>query len=360
MPARLATSNRVLGSPIRNLVSILIFMGVVVVAATLAYMAAGWSFTDASYMVALPIYTVGYGEVRPIDTPYLHSVTMGTMVLGCTGMILLTSALVQLFTVMQLREILGTRSMEDRIDKLADHVIVCGYGRLGVMLARDLAAARIPLLIVERSADRLAQAEADGHLGLAGDATDEEALIHAGVTRARTLATVLPDDAANVFITLSARKLNPALKIIARGEAPSTENKLRHAGADEVVLPAHIGAERIARLVLYPESAAIADDAQAARLATDLAAIGLDLERLTVADRSGAAGLTVGEVERRAQGAFFLVGIARGERDQMVRPASDERLAAGDRVMVVTRGGAAAALSIFTTRGEVRAGRTTF
>src|ERR1700712_2505795 len=116
----------VLGSPIRNLVSILVFMGVVITLATIAYMAAGWSFADASYMVALTVYTVGYGEVRPIDTPYLHAVTMGTMVLGCTGMILLTGALVQLFTVLQLRELLSPTRMQAKIAKLTDHVLICG------------------------------------------------------------------------------------------------------------------------------------------------------------------------------------------------------------------------------------------
>ena len=139
MSTALATTERVLGSPIRNLVSILIFMGLVVVAAIGAYMAAGWSFADASYMVVLTVYTVGYGEVRHIDTPYLHAVTMGLMVLGCTGMILLTSALVQLFTVMQLRHLLGGNRMTDRIEKLSGHVVICGYGRIGLMLAHDLA-----------------------------------------------------------------------------------------------------------------------------------------------------------------------------------------------------------------------------
>src|SRR5476651_2614817 len=96
-----------LGSPTRNLVSILLFMAVVCVLATLAYMQAGWTLTDASYMVVLTVYSVGYGEVRPIDTAYLHAVTMGTMVLGCTGMILLTGALVQVFTALQLRALFG-------------------------------------------------------------------------------------------------------------------------------------------------------------------------------------------------------------------------------------------------------------
>jgi voltage-gated potassium channel len=360
MPTPYATTERVLGSPIRNLVSILVFMAVVVVVATLAYMGAGWSFADASYMVVLTVYTVGYGEVRPIDTAYLHAVTMATMVLGCTGMILLTSALVQLFTVMQLRQILGNKGMADRIEKLSGHVIVCGYGRIGVMLARELAAAGTPLIVLERDADRVAEAEAAGHLTLAGDATEEELLVRAGVGRARTLATVLPDDAANVFITLSARSLCPEIEIIARGEVPTTESKLRQAGANQVVLPTHIGAERIARMVLYPESQAIEENEELGRMAQDLALIGLALERLAVRERSTMDGLTIAQGEKRGGGAFFVVGIARGQQEAMVRPAPDEVMKGGDMVMVVARPGANAALSLFKIREAVRTGRNTF
>jgi voltage-gated potassium channel len=360
MPSALAKTENILGSPVRNLVSILIFMAAVIVIAILAYMAAGWSLEDASYMVMLTIYTVGYGEVRHIDTPYLHAVTMGLMVLGCTGMILLTSALVQLFTVMQLRQILGAKGMHDRIDKLSGHVIVCGYGRIGVMLAHELKQARMPLVVLERSPERLAEAQNAGHLVLSADATEEDALIEAGVLRARTLATVLPDDAANVFITLSAHNLNPKLEIIARGEAPTTENKLRHAGASHVVLPTHIGAERIARMVLYPDSATIEEDEELARMTRDFASLGLTMERVTVAERSTMDGLTVADAERRGGGAFFIVGIGRGERENMVRPASDEKLGRGHKVLVVARPGSAAALALFSTRSEVRAGRNVF
>src|ERR1700749_5151273 len=116
-----------LGSPGRALTSIVVFMLAGVVLAIAAYMAAGWSFADASYMVLLTVYTVGYGEVHPIDTPYLHAVTVGLMMLGCTGMILLSSALVQFFTFLQLQQLLGSNRMQARVDKLSGHVIVCGF-----------------------------------------------------------------------------------------------------------------------------------------------------------------------------------------------------------------------------------------
>jgi voltage-gated potassium channel len=350
------------GSPYRNLVSILSFMAVVVVLSTLAYMHAGWSLADASYMVALTIYTVGYGEVRPIDTTYLHTVTMATMVLGCTGMILLTSALVQVFTAMQLRALFGADRMKRRIDQLSDHVIICGYGRIGVMLAHELKTADRDFVIVERSPAKLAEAEAAGYVCLTGDATDEAVMIAAGIARAKVLATVLPDDAANVFITLSARSLNPTVEIIARGEAPSTEGKLRHAGADKVVLPTHIGAERIAELILYPQTAGLLRDSERMReVERGLNLMGLELEMVVVPQNGALTGALVSEAERRGGGRFMIVQINRKDGETLVDPAPSLRIEAGDGVALVIRGERAAAAALFGAPAEpIRVGRNTF
>ncbi len=197
-----------LGSPGRTFLAAVLFMLAVVVFATLGYMAAGWSFSDASYMVLLTVYTVGYGEVHAIDTPYLHGVTMATMIFGCTGMILLTGALVQFLTITQLQQVFGVKRMKAEVDKLDGHVIVVGFGRIGLMLAKELKAGGAKFVVLEHSEARAQQVRDLGHLCIVGDATDESSLRDAGITRARTLASVLPDDAANVFITLSARSLN--------------------------------------------------------------------------------------------------------------------------------------------------------
>src|ERR1700709_1180305 len=154
MRKSLTRTEHVLGSPVRNLVSRLVFMFVVVTGATIAYMVAGWSFSDASYMVLLTVYTVGYGEVHPIATPYLHGVTVALMLLGCTGMILLTGALVQFLTITQLQQILGGRRVKAEIDRLENHVIVIGFGRIGAMLAKELKAGGAPFMVVESDEKR--------------------------------------------------------------------------------------------------------------------------------------------------------------------------------------------------------------
>ncbi|MDR3513922.1 MAG: NAD-binding protein [Caulobacteraceae bacterium] len=353
--------DRIFGSPLRNLATVIAFMLVVMAAATLGYMAAGWSFADAIYMVVMTVYTVGYEEVRPIDTPFLHALTMGLIILGCTGMILVTGALVQVLTFSQIQRLLGANRMKADIDRLKGHVVICGFGRIGVMLAKELAAGGAPLVVIERTEDRFAEARALGHLAIHADATDEAALIAAGVERARVVATVLPDDAANVFITLSARSLNAGLQIIARGEAPSTERKLIQAGADKVVLPTHIGAERIAEMVLFPETDRFVMGSERMQGVEKLLRdVGLDIEMVVVGERSAAAGANVEDLERGARGAFFVLQVNRRGGETVMRPPLDLKIEAGDSLVVVARR-AGAVSAFFAKPGErPRAGRTTF
>ena len=348
------------GSPLRNLVTVLVFMALVVVGATCAYMAIGWSFQDAIYMVLLTVFTVGYGEVRPIDTPALHAITIALMVLGCTGMILVTGALVQLLTFSQIQQLMGANRVKTDINRLKGHVIVCGFGRIGVMLAKDLHAGGAAFVVLERNDARLGQARDLGYLCWQGDATDEDALRAVGVERARVLATVLPDDAANVFITLSARSLNPGLQIIARGEAPSTETKLIQAGADKVVLPTHIGAERIAELVLFPDTARLIGGSERMReVEKTLRDLGMDIEVVIAGEDTALPGLTIAEIEARVRGAGFIVQLHRRDGEPVSRPPGDLRVDVGDGLVMVGREGSLNALRA-TSNARARAGRTVF
>jgi voltage-gated potassium channel len=350
--------NGLLASPLRNLVGGLIYMTVVMAAATLAYVVVGWNLGDAVYMVVLTVYTVGYDEVRPINTPELRGITIGLIVLGCTGMIFLTGALIQLITASQFYQILGLKRMQSQIDHLNGHVIVCGFGRIGQMLARQLHAGQAKFLIIERSEERAAEARALGYIVMQGNAEDESVLATAGVERARTLATVLPDDAANVFITLSARSLNATLAIIARGEAPNTEGKLMQAGANRVVMPTHIGAERVAELILYPEAARVLHGTEHdEEFARDLRAFGLDIEVVTVDQGSRCVGRSIEAIEQEAGGAFLIVGLNRRDGETELRPAPATTIGAGDGVMILGRPGRARVIATIFERGLRRSAR---
>lgn len=326
-------------SPGRTLAAIVAYLLAVVVVATGAYMGAGWSLGDSFYMVLITVYSVGYNEVHPVDTDYLHAVTLGTMIFGCTGTILFTGSLVQVLTASQLNKIFGKQRMTRDIDALKNHVIVVGLGRTGMMLARELKAGGAKFVLVEKDAARAEAAEALGYLCVIGDGTDEEVLKEAGIARARALATVLPSDAANVFITLSARSLNRDVTIVARGEMPPTEGKLRQAGADHVVLPAHIGAERVAEVILYPDTAKNPTQAalQQARERV-LRSMGLETEVVIAPEGGAMTGLSVAEIEARAEGRFMVVQLMRSGGEILLRPEPEARVAAGDGVMIVGRG----------------------
>jgi len=334
-----------LGSPVRNLVVGVCFVLAVVALATIAYWLDGWPLGDAFYMVIVTVYTVGYGEVHPVDTASLRFITIATIVLGCTGMIFLTGAIVQFITLNQLNQIFGLRRMNTQIDKLDRHVIVCGFGRIGVALAQELRAGGRQFVILERDEPAAAQARQLGHLCVQGDATDAKVLRDAGVMRARTLATVLPNDAANVFITLRARGLNPDLEIIARGELPGTEAMLLQAGANKVVLPTHIGAERIAELIMYQESAEFLRGSPRMReFEQVLHSLGLELELIEAAPGGPIAGQTIEAIEQRASGALFIVQINRRDGGAINDPDGKTMIEPGDGVVIVGRGSKARAL----------------
>ncbi len=348
-----------LGSPTRNLVFALAFVGIVYIVSTTGFVAAGWSPHDAFYMVTLTIFSVGYGEVHPINTPWLRFLDEATIILGCTGMIMFTGALVQALSHYQVRRLLGIDRMEKQITGLSGHAIICGLGRIGLQLAKELQQANTPFVIIERDAAKIEDARQMGYLCLPADATEEEALHEAGIDRARVLATVLPNDAANVFITLSARNLNPRLEIIARGEVPSTESKLLHAGADKVVLPTHIGAERIAEMILYPyTSRFIIQSEKTAEAKRSLREYGLELEAVQIPKDGELVGATVGEAERRCDGSCFVIQIDRLNGPSLTHPASDEKIEAGDTVVLVLRGNHVSAGKVFTACRKVPKART--
>jgi voltage-gated potassium channel Kch len=349
--------NGLLSSPLRNLLVGVTYLLVVCGTATLAYRLCGWPLGDAFFMVVTTVFTVGYGEIRPVDSSLLRSITIGLIVAGCTGMIFVTGALVQLITASQFQQILGVRRMQKDISALRGHVIICGFGRIGQMLAHELGDGGVDCVVLESNAGRVQLARELGHLAMEVDATQEDALVAAGIRHARALTSVVPDDAANVFITLSARGLNENLTIIARGEAVATEKKLLQAGANRVVLPARIGAERVAELILFQDIVPLLEGGAQAGLAGDLRRLGLDLEVVPAAEGSRAAGLTVGALEEAAAGAFLVVALNRAAGGSFLQPAAELIIQPGDGVAVVVRPGRTSAIqSLFSGQTAIGPG----
>lgn len=228
---------------------------IIVALATLGYHAAGWTWVDALYMVTITIFGVGYGEVHPVTDPRMKMFTILVIVTGCSSGIYVIGGMLQMLAEGDVKRIMGIHQAGRNLQSLRDHTIICGYGRVGRILADQLRVAGQPLVIVDCDPGRVAEALEEGFLAVHGDATCDDTMMKLGIYNARSLATVLPNDAMNVFITLTARDLCEKIQIIARAESPSTERKLLRSGASQVVMPAAIGATRMAELVTRDHAA---------------------------------------------------------------------------------------------------------
>ncbi len=307
-------------------------LGAVCVTAVLGYLAVGWSLSDAIYMVAITIFGVGYGEVRPV-VGEIRWFTIGVIVLGCSSLIYILGGFFQLIAEGELNRLLGSRKMKKTIEELSDHVIVCGLGRIGRVLKKDLEASHATVVFVDNNADRVNAAVEQGAYALTGDATSDAVLLQAGVTRARALATVLPDDALNVFITLTARNLNPNLRIIARAEDPASDSKMIQAGADKVVLPSALSGERAAQMILRPAMVDFFADQDLSGLEQELRGLGLEIDQFEVDGKSSLIGRTVGALESSGDGGFLVIAVRRAGGQVVRNPEKHFTFAEEDSVL---------------------------
>lgn len=307
-------------------------------AGTVAYRAAGWNWMDSFYMVVITIFGVGYGEVNPIQTSELRTVTILLIVVGYAAAAFTVGGFVQMLMEGELNRALNRRRMTKGIGELRDHTILCGFGRAGRILAKELCQAKIKFVVVDVDQAKLNEAEQEGFLIVEGNATEDASLEQAGIRRARVLASVLPDDAMNVFITLTARGLNPNLEIIARAEYPSTEMKLIRSGANKVVLPAVIGGMKMAQLITRPSSEDLLKDFNVrTALQEDLIPMGLRLDEVTISAGSALDGQPLGNLELGGNLGFLVVAVRRVDGTIFVDPPNDLRIAAGDALIVLGR-----------------------
>jgi voltage-gated potassium channel len=263
---------------------------------------------------------------------------MGVIIAGCSSTAYVVGGFVQMLAEGQINRVLGARRMTKGIAGLSEHTLLCGYGRVGQQLAKELLAAGQKFVIIDTNLERLREAEALGCLVLVGDCTEEDVLKMGGIDKARVVASVLSDDAANVFLTLTARDLNPTIQIIARAESPATEKKLLRSGANRVVLPTAIGATKIANLISRPSSEnMLMDEASVYALNEQIEPIGLRIQEFSVAIDSTLAGSPLSRVESSNQGGFVIVAVQRPDGTLLRQPARETILAAGDVLMVMGR-----------------------
>jgi voltage-gated potassium channel len=302
----------------------LVAVAVVLVVGALGYVALlGWTWSDAFYMTVITLTTVGYKEVRELDDvgrawTMLVSLSSIGIIFGTVGII------AEYLLGEQLSGRQERRRMEQELRALRGHVVLCGYGRVGSTVARDLADDGGDVVVVDTRQESLEQARHDGFRVVEGDATDDRTLREAGVDRARALIATTDSDANNVYVTLSARAMNEGLMIVARANAPGADAKLERAGANQIVSPYRMAGRRIAALATRPRVTEFLDAALSRR------GLEFSLDELVVEPGGQLDGRTVGEL--REEGVHVLA-IAR-EGGYEAHPDESRRLAASEELVV--------------------------
>ncbi len=289
---------------------------------------AGMGFSDALYMTVITLTTVGYREVVPLDTAGQYFTI--ALLIGGLGIVFYSAALIARELLEgELQRVLGRRKVQRQIGQLDHHVIVCGFGRMGRIVCKELAAKPVAFVVIDRNADALRHAEAEGYLCLEGDATDDAVLTAARIAQAQGLVAALSTDADNVYVVLTARELCPELLVVARAEDDRSERKLMHAGANRVVSPYVIGGHRMAHALLRPAVLDVID------LATHYRSIELQIEEVPVAAGSFCDGATLRQAGLRDQLGLIVIAIKKPSDEMLFNPAGDTRIEAGDRLVLM-------------------------
>lgn len=301
----------------------------VTVLGTAGYMVIeGWNAWDAFYMTIISVTTVGYGYVHELS-PAGEVWTTVVLLSGVGVLFYGATLLMSLVVEGGFHRKLEARRFARMLDDLNQHFIICGYGRIGSVIAEEFRRQSVPFVVVDRDPGRVHEAMLRGGLAVEADASREEVLRRVGIARARGLISAVGTDAENVYTVLTARGLRPDLFIVARVEAEDAEAKVRRAGADRVISPYQLGGVQMAATALRP---AVVDFM---RLATSSERLDLAAEQVTVGPAAGFAGRTIREANLRQAFGVIIVAINRQSGHMEFNPPPEARIAVGDQLVVL-------------------------
>jgi voltage-gated potassium channel len=315
--------------PTRRILLALASLALVTALGTIGYvLVEGWSFLDALYMTVTTLATVGYREVAPLSSAG-QIYTMVLIVTGVGTTLYLLTSIAEIVLEGRLRDFFQGTVMQRSIDRLQGHVIVCGYGRFGRVVVEELRRRATEIVVIDVDASLQAELGEAGIPFVAGSAASDVNLDRAGIRRARALVVGTPSDSDNVFITLSARELNPRIQIHARGESEPALRRLRQAGADQVTSPYHLGGVRTAASIVQPSVVEFLE-LSAARTEREV----IDLEEIRIGAGSPLCGRALGDLERENP-RLRIVALKRASEPMRIAPDTDAVVASGDHVVVI-------------------------
>ncbi|MCG8529122.1 MAG: potassium channel protein [Desulfovibrionales bacterium] len=310
------------------MVSQISILGVVILAVYGYMELEGWSASDAIYMVVITLSTVGFGEVQPLSTEG-RLLTSFLILAGVGNFAFILGAFSQLLVEGKFFQIIGSRRVLKTIGKLSGHCVVCGYGRIGSVVVQEMIAEGQDVVVIENDPEAIHLLREDGLLHIEGDATSDEVLVQSGIKNAKNLITALSEDAANVYVVLSAREMNPNLHIVSRASMPARVSKLKQAGADSVLLPNHIGGLRLAQSVLRPNVTSFME------LAYHRGTMAIQMEELTITKGSELVGKDFIQSQLRPKFNLIVIAIKKQGQDMLFNPDGRTVLDAGDTIIVV-------------------------
>lgn len=320
------------GEAVRRIRLVIFLVLGVIVVGTAGYMALlGWSFLDALYMTVITIGTVGYGEAPDLSSGAVQRAWNMTLIIGGVAILgYATTSIVALAVEGTVRGYFRERRMRAEIDRLDDHYILCGFGRVGSEVAREFAGDGVPFVVIEQDPQRVEECLRDGRPAIQGVASDDEILEEVGVRRAKGLVAAVDSDADNVFVVLSARKLNPRLHIVARASSDESAAKMQIAGADRTISPYSVGGRRLAALATQPLISDFLDIVTRGEKGIEFR-----LEEFGVPEDSPLADHTIGELDIAEKTGARVLAIRSKSGVFDTTPSAHDRIFAGDTIVVL-------------------------
>jgi voltage-gated potassium channel len=288
----------------------------------------GWDALDSLYMTVITLATVGYSEVHPVSQ-WGRIYTMVLIFLGVSYFLYVVGAMMQFMVEGRIRHILGRQRLDRNINRLRNHYIVCGYGRIGQVICRKLLSESVAQVVIENDPSRVETIDEDRLLYIIGDATDEAILLQAGIERAAGLIAVLATDADNVFLVLTARQLNRGILILARASQERAKAKLQSAGADYVESPYELGAVNMAQRIVRPTVTNFLD------LAFKQGSKEIQMEEIPVSGKSPLKDIMLQDSGIRQEFNLILIAVKKPDGQMIFNPSHQTRIEANDTVIAV-------------------------
>jgi voltage-gated potassium channel len=313
----------------RRLVFIALAIAVVLVIGTIGFAVVDkYPLFDAFYMTVITMTTVGYSEIRGLSRAG-RIFNVFVILFGVSVMFFAIGSMTQTIIEMQLGDLFGKRRVKRMIDKLKNHYIVCGFGRVGRGAANELKRGGASFVIVDRNPERVEQAMRLGMLAVQADSTRDETLREIGVDRARGLIAALGSDADNLFVILSAKTLNPMLSVATRAAEEDAEQKLRRAGADAVFTPYTITGHHLVQALLRPHVFQFVD------FTTKNIGLDVTMEQVKVGEHSEAANKSIRDLQLRRETGVIVLAIRKADGRMLFNPPADAELCEGDYLVVM-------------------------